>query len=263
MIIDFHTHIFPENIAVKTIEHLEQVGNTKAFTDGTLNGLKESMKKSNIDYSVVLPVATKPSQFNSMNKFAKEINGMGGVISFGGIHPDSNNYKEELDQICEMGLKGIKLHPDYQETFVDDVKMIRLIEYAVSLDLIVVVHGGIDIGLPKVVHCTPKRVVNLLKEVDCRKVILAHTGGFGLWDEVEELIVGKDILMDVSYSFGHIKDEQFIRIVRNHGTDKMLFATDSPWGGQKETLDFINSLGFTKEELNKILYLNGAKLLNF
>ena len=58
-----------------------------------------------------------------------------------------------------------------------------------------------------------------------------------------------------------IPDEQFIRIVKNHGIDRTLFATDSPWGGQKETLEYLGKLDFTEEELDWILYLNAMELL--
>ncbi len=88
MIIDFHTHVFPDAIAQRTIAHLEDKGGMKAHIEGTLTGLKCSMKRAGIDYSVVLPVVTKPSQFESVNRYAAEINGKEGIFSFGGIHPD-------------------------------------------------------------------------------------------------------------------------------------------------------------------------------
>lgn len=263
MVIDFHTHIFPDQIAAKTIEKLEQAGNIKAYTDGTLKGLKKSMSENNITVSVILPVVTKPSQFGTINNFASEITGKDGIISFGGIHPDAEDYRKELREIKKLGLLGIKLHPDYQETYVDDLKMVRIIEYATELGLIVVLHAGLDIGLPEPIHCTPKRAANMLSWINNpeAKIILAHTGGYGQWDEVEDYIVGINVWFDISYSLGMIEDEQFVRIIKNHGADRVLFATDSPWGGQKETLKHIRTLDFTEEELERILYRNAAELL--
>mgnify|MGYP004452568245 CR=1 FL=1 len=49
MIIDFHTHIFPDAIAQRTIEKLEAAANIKAHSDGTLTGLKTSMQKAGVD----------------------------------------------------------------------------------------------------------------------------------------------------------------------------------------------------------------------
>ncbi|HWT74068.1 MAG TPA: amidohydrolase family protein [Mobilitalea sp.] len=263
MVIDFHTHIFPDKIAGKTIKALAEVGNVKAFTDGTLDGLKKSMKEQHIDISVVLPVVTKPAQFDTVNTFAAQITGKDGIISFGGIHPDTEDYREKLEQIKALGLQGIKLHPDYQETYVDDPKQVNVIKYAVSLGLIVIIHAGLDIGLPNPIHCPPKRAANMLRQIDDEnaKIIFAHMGGFDQWDDVEEYLVGKNIWFDTSFSLGKINDDQFVRIVKNHGADRILFATDSPWDGQKAALDYIKKLDFTEEELERILFRNAVMLL--
>jgi predicted TIM-barrel fold metal-dependent hydrolase len=142
VIIDFHTHVFPEQMAEKTIRKMEEAANVKAFTNGTLQELKGSMKNSKVDISVLLPVATRPTQFETINRYAAEVSGKEGIISFGGVHPDTKQYKEELQEIKRLGLPGIKLHPDYQVTFIDDPKMVRIIRYAVELELIVSIHAG-------------------------------------------------------------------------------------------------------------------------
>lgn len=263
MIIDFHTHIFPDQIAAKTIEKLQSAGGTQAYTNGTLDGLKKSMKESDITLSVILPVVTKPLQFETINDFAEKITDRKEIFSFGGIHPDTEDYRGQLEEIKRKGLLGIKLHPDYQNTFVDAPEMVRMIQYASELGLIVLIHAGLDIGLPTPIHCTPQRAANMLSQIEQEnaKIILAHMGGYHLWDEVEEYIVGKNVWVDTSYSLGMMKEEQFVRIVKNHGSDKVLFGTDSPWAGQKETLEYIKRLDLTEEELDRILYRNGAKLL--
>ena len=266
MIIDFHTHIYPEKIAEKVIKQVRErkppsgCAPLQAFTNGTLEGLKDSMQQAGIDYSVILPVATNPSQFEAINKYAAGINGKEGILSFGGIHPDTADYKSELEQIKAFGLKGIKIHPDYQETFVDDTKIINIVNYAAELGLIVVFHTGKASGY-SIVHCTPRRIHNLLSAADCSRVVMAHTGGYLCWDEAEEYIIGQNFLIDISYSIEHMEKSQFTRIVRNHGIDKVIFASDSPWGGQKETLINIRKLDFSEDELEQILYKNGARLL--
>lgn len=263
MVIDFHTHVFPDKIAARTIEKLSSCCDTMAFTDGTLNGLKKSMKENHIDLSVVLPVATKPSQFESMNSFAAEINDKDGIISFGGIHPDTDNCEEELKTIKKLGLRGIKLHPDYQGLFIDDPRYIRLIQGAVDLGLIVSIHAGLDIGLPDPIHCPPDRTAAMLEQIDNEeaKIVLAHMGGYDQWDDVEEYLVGKNVYFDISYCLGHINDEQLLRIIRDQGADRILFATDSPWSGHKETLEYLRKLSLTEEELSCILHVNAEKLL--
>ena len=45
MIIDAHTHTYPETIAKRAIEKLEKNSGTKAHTNGVQSGLMASMKE--------------------------------------------------------------------------------------------------------------------------------------------------------------------------------------------------------------------------
>lgn len=265
MIIDFHTHIFPEKIAARTIEKLENIANVKAFTDGREESLVASMKASGVGMSIVLPVVTRPEQFNTVNEFAAQLNEAYQdkeyrLLSFGGIHPDTLDFKRELRVIKNLGLKGIKLHPDYQNTYFDDIKYMRILDYATELGLISVVHAGVDIGYPDHVRCTVERIKKVIDEVAPEKMVLAHYGAFGLWDEVEQSIAGENVYLDTAYTFGFIKEEQFQRILDKHGVDKILFATDSPWSGQKESLGALEQLVHEQKELADILGNNAEKL---
>lgn len=261
MVIDFHTHIFPDKIAYGAISKLESSADIKAHTNGTLTGLMASMEEGNIDYSVILPVVTAARQFDSINRFADQIKEMDHIISFGGIHPDTEDYKMELKTIRDYGLKGVKIHPEYQTTYIDDIKYLRILDYASELGLIVSVHAGFDAAFPTERHCTPERIAGALKQVQPDKLVLAHMGGLDMWDEVEEYIVGRNVYLDTSFSIGRMDDEQFVRIVRSHGAGKVLFATDSPWGGQKEMLKHFDGMEFTLEEKEQILYKNAINLL--
>ena len=139
MIIDFHAHAFPDALAERSVAYLAAKANIEHYSDGTVRGLAEAASKVKTDVALVLPVVTKPSQFRSVNAFAKRINDgefdSCGVRlrSFGGIHPDSDNVEGELEEIKAMGLKGVKIHPDYQQTFIDDAKNLRIIEKAKEL----------------------------------------------------------------------------------------------------------------------------------
>lgn len=263
MVIDFHTHIFPDKIAAKSIEHLENASGITAATNGTLQGLLDSMDKNNVDMSVILPVVTKPSQFESVNLFAAKVNQeyKGRLISFGGIHPDSEDYKRELERIKELGLPGIKLHPDYQKVMIDDERYIKIIEYANALGLIIVVHAGIDIGLPNPIHCPPDKAKKVLDIVRPDKLILAHMGGWKQWEEVYELLAGEQVYLDTSFSFPYIDRELLVKIIKKHGCEKVLFATDSPWSDAKEAVNFLKNLPLNCDETEKILCHNAKKLL--
>jgi len=263
MVIDFHTHIFPDKIAAKTIAHLEEVGNIKAATDGTLNGLLASMERCGVDMSVILPVATKPSQFESIQSFAKQVNEQypGKLLSFGGIHPDCEDYKKELDTIKELGFKGIKIHPDYQGVMIDDIRFMRIIEYASELGLIILTHAGIDIGLPNPVHCPPKKMRKVLDEIKPEKMVLAHFGGWSQWDEVYEYLARENVWLDTAFIYDAISTEQFYRIMEKHGSDKILFATDSPWSDMAKGISWIKDLKLSQKVEEDILSGNAKRLL--
>lgn len=276
MVIDFHNHFYPDKIAAAAIEKLTTCADIVAYTDGTLSGLSEDLKNSGYDLGVVLPVATAPKQVENINTRAVAVQEQfPNLISFASMHPDYENYKDEIFRIKELGLKGIKLHPDYQNTFFDDEKILNILDEAFKNDLIVVVHAGLDIGLPDPVHTGVEQILKVLDIFKDRaqKLVLAHTGAWGQWDEVLEKIAGKNVYMDISFSLGSTKrkstgeelklldDDLLVKIVRKHGVDKVLFGTDSPWGDHKMMLDKFLTLPFTKEEQDKILYLNAKKLL--
>lgn len=264
MVIDFHTHTFPDKIAAQTIKFLSEKGNVKPYREGTLDSLKASMKKSGVDISVVLPVATAPKQVASINKLGAAENVRDGVFFAGAIHPDCENVEEILDFVKSSGLFGIKIHPDYQGVYFDDERYIHIMREAAKRDLITVTHAGVDVGYPEDVHCTPQMVLNVLDRLSGlieNKLVLAHMGGCDLPDEVLEKLVGKPVYFDTSFVLDHYP-EKCEEIIRKHGFDKILFATDSPWSGQKKFINIINGYGFSKEETEKIFHINAEKLLN-
>ena len=277
-IIDFHTHAFPDKIAGRTIELLSKKGGIPAHTDGTAEGLRSRLSEAGIFLGIVLPVVTRPEQFESITRFAQQINEerhrrysgnvvgascdeMVELLSFGGIHPDTPDYKKELKQLSALGFRGIKLHPDYQGVYFDDIRYLRIIEYATELGLIVITHAGVDIGFPDMVRCTPERALKVLREVKPDKLVLAHCGGWSLWEEVIDTLAGEPVYMDTAYSMGHISEEHFVTLCRAHGPERMLFATDCPWGNPKKDVETFLSMPLDAKEQELILYKNAEKLL--
>lgn len=277
MIIDIHTHTFPEKIADSAIAQMEkaivesQGFEVKSARVATFEGLSDSTKKAGMDLSVVCPVATNVRQPQKLNRLAAELNEKMNetrVFSFGAIHPDCENYKEIIDEIVAMDLRGIKLHPDYQNTFFDDVKYIRIVDYAANKGLGIIVHAGEDVGLPETIHCTPDMILNLWKHVQPEKLILAHMGGWRLWDEVEEKIVGLPVYLDTAVVLNRkfpvkLENEQFRRMVKNHGVDKILYGTDSPWYDQVQALEDFENTGISENEKKLILGKNANRLFKF
>jgi len=280
MIIDFHTHIFPDKISVAVIDKLSRTSKTVAFTDGTISGLQKSMENFGVGMSVILPVATNSAQVEKINNSAIELNEKyfdRGIISFASMHPDFENYRAELSRLKNSGFKGIKIHPVYQDTNLNDKKYLNIFYRAAELDLIVVTHAGLDIGFPGVVRCSPQMSKNVVEEIGEFKFVLAHMGGWKNWDEVLNILGDKKIFLDTSFSTGKIiprsdsvwRDEdlnlldakKFLQFVKIFGAEKILFGTDSPWTSVKNSIDFIKNLPITDAEKNKILGENAKNLL--
>ncbi len=279
MIIDFHTHIFPDKIAARTLSKLSDTSRTMPFTDGTADGLAASMKRAGIDFSVNMPVMTTVEQVEKVNSSMienREDYLRRGILTFGGIHPDYPNYKRELRRLKENGIPGIKLHPAYQAVDIDDPRYLRIIEAASEEGLIVLTHAGYDIGFPEHNYCTVKQLLTVIDQIRPPKFVLAHMGGWAGWDEVKRDLAGAPVWFDTAFSIGpltprpdlgkpmreeNLSPEAFASLVRTLGTDRVLFATDSPWSDQAAYVSYIEKMGFSEAEKAQIFSENALQLL--
>ncbi len=280
MIIDIHTHTFPEKIATRAVENLKAKSHTVPFSDGTVEGLRAHQKACGIDLSVIVPVATNATQVMHINESAARLNEKyeGELLSFGAIHPDSPDVMLELKRVAGWGLKGIKIHPVYQEVDIDDIRFLRVLDAAASLGLVVITHGGEDIGYPGVDRCSPKKIRHALTLVGKMPFIAAHMGGWNQWDEVPEQLSDLDIYLDTAFSTGvvpaapntedyplaHVpmlNADRFMVLAEAFGMDHILFGTDSPWGDAAKNIRFIRELPVAEEEKEAIFAGNAAALL--
>lgn len=260
MIVDFHVHCFPDELAPKAVPVLAKNSGLRPCTEGTIESIRASMSEAGIDHSVVLSIATKPQQASKISQWAASVQN-DSITAFGSIHPDSTDWRSELSAIKEAGLHGIKFHPDYQEFFVDDEKLFPIYKEALEMGLVIIFHAGLDIGLPPPIHCTPERLKKVVRAFPGGRFVAAHLGGFKCWDDVEKYLVGEDLYLDTSFSLKWMERSRFLKIIRAHGCDKVLFASDSPWSGQKEEIEMFRALGLPSEEEKAILGGNAIKLL--
>lgn len=268
MIIDFHTHLFPDRIAEKTVRALEATGGVPAFSDGTARGLAEALSGAGGGIAVNLPVLTRPTQFSSVLDFVKELNRQhrecgSPIISFAGAHPEMDDIEEALSAVKAAGILGIKIHPDYQGKFFDDEGYIRILRAAKELDLITVTHSGVDVAYTDApVRCTPERVLRVLDKIGgYPKLVLAHYGASEMHGEVYSLLAGEDVYFDTANVLSSISERDFMRILEKHGDDRILFASDSPWQDISENLKRLTELPLGEASLKKILYKNAEGLL--
>lgn len=261
MKIDFHTHVYPDDIAKSTITAVCERSGIRAYTDGTLKGLKQSMAKAGIDLSVVAAVPTKPNQVDSIQKWLSSIR-QPGIEALAAIHPDAPLTCEHLKTLKKQGFKGFKLHPDYQDFFVDDPKMYPMYESIAEQGMFVLFHAGVDRGLPYPIHGTPKRIAAVHKAIPELCIIAAHLGGEDVYDETLRYLVGEDIYLDTSFVLRIIPKTFLERIFKEHPIERILFASDSPWRDQKEELEFLLNLPFLSDmDKEKICFYNAARLL--
>lgn len=280
MIIDFHTHTFPEKISSRVVKKLGITAHIKAYTDGSIENLAASMKKAGVSYSVNLPVMTSPEQVEKINSSMiedREALLARGIIAFGGLHPDYTDYKKEIRRLREHHIAGIKLHPAYQNINLDDIRMLRIIDCASEEGLIVLTHAGIDIGIYDRNYCSVTHILKVIDEVHPEKFVLAHMGNWDCWQDVERDLAGAPVWLDTAFSIGpiaknpatdeppyeemNLRDEDFIRLCRRHGTDRILFATDSPWQDQADYIGRIKAMDFSDAEKEQIFGGNAVALL--
>jgi predicted TIM-barrel fold metal-dependent hydrolase len=262
MVVDFHTHVFPDSIAARTVKGLEEAINHvfTAVTDGTVAGLLGHMDRSGVDVSVILPVVTKPSQTRGVNEWSAAAQS-DRIVAFGGLYPHGGGYREDIDHAVGLGLRGLKLHAEYQDFVADDIEMLRVYDYALSRGLILVHHAGADPAYRPPYRSSPRQFANIADAMNGGVIVAAHFGGHGQWDDVERLLVGKDIYLDTSMGFDYFSSEQFTRITRAHGAEKVLFATDSPWSDACREKAALQATSLTEREKELILGGNAARLL--
>lgn len=264
MIIDSHTHVFPDMLAERAISKLSGNSGLIPSTDGTVSGLIKGLDKNAIDRAVVLNIATKPMQDIKVNDFALDTAKKHGdrLIVFGSVHPFSECAKSELVRLRESGIKGIKLHPEYQRFKADDESVFDIYSLITELGLIVTFHAGFDIAYPDSDYASPIRLARVLDRFPDMRVILAHMGGMNRWNEVEDLIVGRECCLDTAMCANYIDDETLKRLIAKHGVNKILFATDTPWNNWADSIAMIERLPITQEEKEMIYHKNIERLIS-
>ena len=261
MVIDFHTHAFPDALAPRAIGRLSEAsGGLIPYTDGSVSGLRARMAESGVSRSVMLSIATNAHQQRAVNDFAISVNGREGIFAFGSVFPDAPDAMEELERIAAAGLRGVKLHPDYQGFFSDDARYYPLYHKISDLGLITVFHAGVDYGFAPPYRNTPERMARAAKEFSS-PVVAAHWGGVDCYEGVLTHLCGGDVYFDTSFGYSMLPKYYALQILERHGTERMLFGTDSPWHTAEMEWRLLDTLGLTQTEREAIAYGNAARLL--
>ena len=261
MLIDFHTHAFPDAIAERAMGTLSYAaGGLKPQTEGTVSSLKEQLKKDGVDMAVVLSIATNPAQQKKVNDFAISVNEDPRLFAFGSVHPQAEDALEELERIHAAGLKGVKFHPEYQGLYANDEKMKPIYRKISQLGLITLFHAGQDIGFLPPYHAMPEHLLGALKWLDT-PVVAAHWGGMGCYQEILDKLCGEDIYFDLSFGYGVIPKKQAQLIIEKHTPDRLLFGSDLPWHRPAWEKRLLDTLDLSDSDREKICCQNARKLL--
>ena len=282
MIIDSHTHIFPDNVCARIVDGMSRDGGIVHYTNASAAELSASMKAAGIDYSIDLPVATRVDQVEKINSRMISLKDellSQGIIPFGCIHPDYENYKAEIARLRDAGIAGIKLRPPYQGVDLNDIRYKRLIGAISDSGMITLFHAGWDVYDSHHNYATVDMILELIKDVAPERLVAAHMGGWISWTEVAGRLLGAPLWIDTSCSLGDMKlrqdiphdqaimfsqgltQEQFNYMVHAHGADRVLFGSDCPWQDQSDYVRKIKNSGLSQEEIEKILSGNAVSLL--
>ena len=259
--IDFHTHAFPDALAPSAMSALlAEAPGIRAYLDGTIGALLRSMDTVGIDRSVVCCIATKATQFEPILQWCKATRS-DRLIPFPSVHPADPEMLAHIAEIKAQGFVGIKLHPFYQQFYALEDRMLPLYEEVSRQGLLLVMHTGYDIAFPRERRADPATVRRLTEWFPDLRFVATHLGAWQQWDEVERYLLGRDILMEISFGLQDLGPPAARQMLLDHPSECLLFGSDSPWTDQGETLRLLESLELPAERLNAMLVGNARRLL--
>ncbi len=259
MIIDAHAHIYPEKIAERAVKGIEDFYNMHVDYNGTVSQLIKAGGEAGVSRFIVQSVATVPGQVQSINNFiAKCVEEYPDkLIGFGALHPDFENIRGEVSRMESLGLRGIKLHPDFQRFDLDDERAFPIYEIAEERGLPILFH----IGDTRQDFSSPERLLNVMKKFPALKAIGAHLCGWSMWDRGAELFAHSGVYAECSSSLYALSPEPAAELIREIGSDRVMWGTDYPMWNAKEEIGRFNKLPLTAEEREDILSRNALRLL--
>mgnify|MGYP001317792410 CR=1 FL=1 len=259
-VIDIHAHAFPDELAGRAMAHLEKQGDIKGLTDGTVAGLLRSMDEAGVEISVVCSIATKPSQFQPILNWSRQI-ASDRIIPFPSVYPLDPDAAERVRTIRDEGFRGLKLHPYYQQFDMADERVWPVYGAAQETGLVVLMHTGFDLAYPRDRVADPARTAKVLAAFPDLKMVTTHLGAWEDWEESERWLLGRPVYMDPSYCANCMTAGLFRRFMTEHPADYLVYGSDSPWEGQKQTIAALRALGLGEDRERRLFWGNAARLL--
>ena len=258
---DIHAHVFPEKLADKAPASISAFygGMEVACHPATPQKMAFYEQEAGITRFVMSNSATTAHQVHSINDFLPQaVKNIPGAIAFGSIFPGMDGAIEELERAKALGIRGLKVHPDFQKVPLDDPAGVPIYRRAAELGLPVLFHMGDD----RYDYSTPERLMNLLRQVQDLQVIASHFGGWRAWAHSYECPLPSCVLYDTSSTLPMIPRDMVLRMLDRFGPERFLFGTDFPMWSPKEELARFLALGLGEDVNEKILYGNFMKLFD-
>ena len=259
-LIDFHTHVFPDNLAARAVPQIAKAAGVPAFLDGKISSLLQSMDQAGIERSVVCSIATRPAQFRKILDWSGSVRSPR-IVPLPSVHPADPDVCAHIRQIRAGGFPGIKMHPYYQDFFMDEPRMEPIYECVRDCGLILLCHTGFDIAFPRVRRADPERICKVVAQFPGLKFIATHLGAWEDWGEVERWLIGRPVMLETSFAVQYCGAECVRRLLMAHPRDCILFGTDSPWADQAEEVARIKALALPSDREQKLFYGNACRLL--
>jgi predicted TIM-barrel fold metal-dependent hydrolase len=259
-LIDFHAHVFPHALAPRVLSQFLRYP-IEVFSDATVEGWLAHMEQSGVEQSVLLSVPTRPAQVQSVNDFLTPFIGHERLIPFAGVHPEHEDPVGVIRRARESGFKGIKLHPLMQDFKPQERRMLPLYKAAIEEGMIILFHAGAGMDYDDI-RGSRSDFEAMFELCDYDRMVFAHLGGRPNFQQFPEFKTGWPGYLDLSFSLGLMPDDYLVGLVRDFGTDRVLFGTDGPWRSESHDIAYLTQIGFTEEELRAILHDNAARLLS-
>ena len=258
-IIDIHTHIYPDDIALKatnSVREFYHVGEDGEM-DGTVGMLLRRGKMAGISKFVVLPVAIRPDRVQGINDFLLEQTRIhSDFIGFGTVHAKMEGLTDEVQRIMDMGLHGIKMHPDSQRFAIDDPRLFPMYEQ-IQGKLPVILHMGDH----RYDYSHPVKLRRVLDTFPRLQAIAAHFGGYSMYETAYDLLKDTDCIMDVSSSIMFMPKGVAEKYINAYGAERMAFGSDYPlWDPVTEVNRFMG-LNLTMEQKEQIAWKTAHRFL--
>lgn len=257
-VIDIHTHVYPETIALKAARSIRNYYQLGENMDGTVSTLMERGLAAGVSRYVILPVAVKPEHVDSINRFIlDQTQKHSCFIGFGAVHAALDNIGDYVSSFREMGFKGIKIHPDCQHFDIDDPRLFPLYEAARGI-LPMMIHMG-DQNYD---HSHPARLRRVLDQFPGLQVCAAHFGGHTMYEVAKEYLSDTSCIMDISSTLMFLKKEDAVRYVNHYGAERLAFGTDYPVWDPVQEVQRLMALDLTMEQKEQIAHKTAERFLN-